>query len=122
MSNTTIPVSTRDALLIEKFPWGTLQWVANAALFAGAQQSLGFCEIGVGQRSPLHVHPNCDEVLTVLSGTGRHSYEDGAFELKAGGTIHIPSGVRHNLVNTGSEPLTCLLAFSSGQRETVFLE
>ena len=36
-------------------------------------------------------------------------------------TIRIPSGVQHNLTNVGDVPITCLIAFNSGERETVFL-
>jgi hypothetical protein len=28
----------------------------------------------------------------------------------------------HNLINTGSETITCLITFSSGDRQTVFVE
>jgi mannose-6-phosphate isomerase-like protein (cupin superfamily) len=43
-------------------------------------------------------------------------------DLRPGSTIRIPAGVRHNMENTGAEPIVCLIAFSSGTRETVFLE
>ncbi|MFM9964719.1 MAG: hypothetical protein ACKV2Q_26230 [Planctomycetaceae bacterium] len=42
--------------------------------------------------------------------------------LQRGSVIRIPAGVRHNLSNTGSETIVCLISFSSGARETVFLE
>jgi mannose-6-phosphate isomerase-like protein (cupin superfamily) len=44
------------------------------------------------------------------------------FDLRAGSTIRVPANVRHNLENVGAETLVCLVAFSSGNRETVFLE
>lgn len=74
------------------------------------------------QTNSRHFHPNCEKVLYLLAGCGRHSFEDDAVELRLGMTIHIPAGVTHNLTNTGSELLTCLIAFNSGHRETVFLE
>ena len=73
------------------------------------------------QTNSRHFHPNCEKVLYLLAGCGRHSFEDDAVELRLGMTIHIPAGVTHNLTNTGSELLTCLIAFNSGHRETVFL-
>jgi hypothetical protein len=36
--------------------------------------------------------------------------------------MRVPAGVKHNLRNTDVEPIICLIAFSSGRRETVFLE
>jgi quercetin dioxygenase-like cupin family protein len=60
--------------------------------------------------------------LFVLAGTCRHSYDGQWIDLRPASLIRIPAGVRHNLVNTGEGTLTCLVAFSSGARETVFLE
>ena len=57
--------------------------------------------------------------LYVLSGQGTQSYDGRTVELKPGMTIFIPAGVRHNLVNTGREPIRCLISFSSGDRQTV---
>jgi mannose-6-phosphate isomerase-like protein (cupin superfamily) len=75
-----------------------------------------------GKRNPLHFHPNCEEVLYVISGQGIHSYDGKTVDLKAGMTIRIPAGVKHNLTNTGTETLKTLISFSSGDRKTVFLE
>lgn len=106
----------------ESFPWGTLRWLCNQRLSPGAEQTLGTCEIFPGARNPVHYHPNCEELLYMLSGTGRHSFDGEEIELRPGSLIRIPAGVRHNLVNTGNEPITCLISFSTGDRQTVFLE
>ena len=105
----------------ETFEWGTLTWLCNAKLSPGARQTVGLCHIHPGRGNPLHFHPNCEEVLHMLAGTGQHSFDGESIELRAGMTIRIPSGVPHNLTNVGDEPITCLIAFNSGERETVFL-
>lgn len=106
----------------ESFAWGTLKWLCNDRLSPGAAQTVGLSRILPGRRNPLHYHPNCEEVLHVLSGRGRHSFDGEWVDLEPGSTIRIPEGVKHNLVNTGADPLDCLITFSSGQRETVFIE
>ncbi len=106
----------------ESHGWGGLQWLCNASLLAGAEQTVGVCWIDPGQKNPVHYHPNCEEVLTMLSGTGKHRLDDQYIQIAAGDTIRIPAGVRHNLENTGAESLRCVIAFSSGRRQTVFLE
>jgi len=111
-----------DNLPSEAFPWGTLKWLCNEQLLPGAAQTVGICHILPGQRNPVHYHPNCEEVLYMLAGVGTHSFDGEVVELRAGVTIRIPAGVRHNLANTGAETITCLITFSSGRRETVFLE
>ncbi len=109
------------ALPTEAFEWGTLTWLCNAKLSPGALQTVGLCHIHPGCGNPVHYHPNCEEVLYMLAGAGRHSFDGEPIELRTGMTIRIPSGVKHNLMNTGDVPITCLIAFNSGSRETVFL-
>ena len=106
----------------ETSAWGSLQWLCNAKLSPGAAQTVGLAEILPGQRNPVHYHPNCEEVLYMISGHGQHSFDGRVVELKAGMTIRIPAGVKHNLTNTGKEPIRTLISFSSGDRKTVFLE
>ncbi|HEV7222366.1 MAG TPA: cupin domain-containing protein [Pirellulales bacterium] len=115
-------VTLDDELPTETFAWGSLKWLCNGTLSPGAVQTVGVSRILSGQRNPLHYHPNCEEVLHVLAGSGRHSFDGEWIELRAGSTIRIPGGVKHNLENTGGDALVCLISFSSGSRETVFLE
>lgn len=115
-------VTNRADLPVAEFEWGTIQWLCNAKLSRRAEQTLGMCHILPGRRNPRHYHPNCEEVLYMLAGRGLHSFDDNQVELTAGMTIRIPLGVTHNLTNIGTEPLVCLIAFNSGERETVFLE
>jgi quercetin dioxygenase-like cupin family protein len=115
-------VTDSDYLPEQTFDWGSITWFSDDTLSPGAAQTLGICHILPGQQNPLHYHPNCEEVLHMLAGEGRHRFDDEAVELRPGSTIRIPIGVRHNLVNTGSETLTCLISFSSGKRESVFLD
>jgi mannose-6-phosphate isomerase-like protein (cupin superfamily) len=106
---------------VEKNAWGTLQWVCNEKLMPGAAQTLGLATILPGKQNPVHYHPNCEEVLYVISGQGLQSYDGRTVMLKEGMTIRIPANVKHNLQNTGTEPLRTLVSFSSGDRQTVFL-
>ncbi len=122
MSNTIPFVVNSDQISGESFDWGTLKWLCNAKQSPGAQQTVGICHIRPGQTNPLHYHPNCEEVLVMLAGSGQHSFDGTLIELTPGSTIRIPAGVKHNLANTGSETIICLISFSSGERETVFLE
>lgn len=115
-------VTHRDELPEQSFAWGTLRWLCSDQLQPGAQQTLGLCHIFAGHGNPLHYHPNCEEMLYVLAGRGRHSIDGAWVALQPGTTVRIPSGVRHNLINEGAATMVCLIAFSSGDRQTVFLE
>jgi mannose-6-phosphate isomerase-like protein (cupin superfamily) len=115
-------VTDTAQLPVEQNAWGTLQWVCNEKLMPGSAQTVGLATILPGKHNPVHYHPNCEEVLYVISGQGLHSYDGRTIPLKAGMTIRIPAKVKHNLVNTGTETLRTLVSFSSGDRKTVFLE
>jgi len=111
-----------DRLECQSSSSGSLTWLCNDKLMPGAAQTLGLCHILPGKSNPRHYHPNCEEILHVLSGTGIHSLGDQWFDLGPGTTIRVPVGVHHNLKNIGSDTLVCVIAFSSGDRQTVFLE
>jgi mannose-6-phosphate isomerase-like protein (cupin superfamily) len=125
---TTIPsawtgnVTDANQLPVEQSAWGTLQWVCNEKLMPGSEQTVGLATILPGKHNPVHFHPNCEEVLYVISGEGLHSYDGQNVPLRAGMTIRIPAKVKHNMVNTGTETLRTMISFSSGDRKTVFLE
>jgi mannose-6-phosphate isomerase-like protein (cupin superfamily) len=115
-------VTDGSQLPVEKSSWGSLHWLCNGKLSPGAAQTFGIAEILPGKANPVHYHPNCEEVLHVLSGRGQHSFDGQTVELKAGMTIRIPAGVKHNLINTSTEPIRTVISFSSGDRKTVFWE
>jgi quercetin dioxygenase-like cupin family protein len=115
-------VSDASLVTTQIFDWGTLKWLCDGKLFPGAEQTVGLCQILPGCTNPRHYHPNCEEVLHMISGNGRHSFEESSIELRPGMSIRIPVGVAHNMSNTGDEPIVCLISFNTGNRETVFLD
>lgn len=114
-------VTDAAQLPVEQSDWGILQWVCNGKLLPGAEQTVGLATILPGKRNPVHYHPNCEEVLYVISGEGTQSYDGHTVLLKTGMTIRIPANVKHNLLNSGTEPLRTLVSFSSGDRQTVWV-
>lgn len=120
--NTTGTVIRGADAPVEAFDWGTLQWLAAGRTVPGCEQTFGVSRIGPGRKNPLHYHPNCEEILYVVSGRCDHSLDGRWYPLAAGDTVVIPVGVRHNLVNTGDEDVVCIISFSSPDRQTVFLE
>lgn len=60
-----------------------------------------------GGKNPLHIHPNCEEVLHLLHGSINHLVEDDNGQLKdypmnTGDTCVVPRGKKHQAINTGS--------------------
>jgi quercetin dioxygenase-like cupin family protein len=112
-------VSSEDAI---RFDWGSIQWLVNRELFAGAELTFGYVEIAPGSKNPRHLHPNCDEVLYVLDGRLEHSLGEEVVELEPGAALLIPQGVAHDARNPGPSPARVVVAYSSGDRQTIQLE
>lgn len=106
----------------ERTPWGQLQWLIGGVETPGAEQTLGVVTINPGQRNSFHEHPNCEELLYVLSGTCDHKLGDQMFHLVAGDVIRIPRGVPHWALCTSAEPLVAVISFSSPDRQANALE
>ena len=115
-------ITHADQLPIQSFDWGTLQWLCNAALFPGTAQTVGICHLYAGKSNPRHFHPNCEEILYVQQGRGKHLLDDEWVSVEPGSIVRIPLGMKHQLVNEGPDTLITLIVFSSAERQTVFLE
>lgn len=105
-----------------EFPWGAIKWLMNDELDGDTEQTFGVVCIGTGQKNPRHYHPNCEELLYVLSGSCDHSLGDRTYPMVPGDLIRIPAGVLHHAESNGWEPLRAIISFSSGDRKTVFLD
>lgn len=101
------------------YPWGRLTWYVSRELGNSDTMTVGLAEIKPGQQNPRHLHPNCDEVLHVLRGHILHSMGDTAVEMRAGDTVSIPTGVKHNAKNIGTEDAVLTISFSSADRQVI---
>ena len=102
--------------------WGQISWLVGSETMPGAEQTFGVVTIPPTNRNPLHLHPNCEELLYVLSGECEHKLGDDLFHLTPGTVIRIPRGVPHWARCTSSEPLVAVISFSSPDRRTDNLE
>lgn len=100
-------------------PWGELRWYTSAEMGNSRTMTTGVARLKPGQSNPRHFHPNCDEILHVVSGKIRHTMNEVSVEMAAGDTISIPQGVLHNATNTGTEDAVLAVSFSTAYREAV---
>ena len=101
------------------FDWGQIEWLISGAQGNSQTMTFGRVTIKAGHANPRHQHPNCDEILHLLSGTIEHSLRDEKFIMQAGDSISIPTGVFHNARTISVEDAVMLIAFSSPDRQTV---
>jgi oxalate decarboxylase/phosphoglucose isomerase-like protein (cupin superfamily) len=99
------------------FDWGVIK-----PLVSGESPTVSLMHVVLlpGQGHERHNHPDADEILYVLSGTGEQMVDDDqTFEVRAGHTIWIPRAAFHSTLNTGWEPLTLLAIYAPGGAEEV---
>jgi quercetin dioxygenase-like cupin family protein len=101
--------------------WGTVSWLINEVTTEGAEQTFGVVTINPGQSNPLHLHPNCEEILYVVSGTCEHRLGEATIQLSPGMAICVPRGTPHCARTTSAERLVVVVSFSSPDRQTVNL-
>jgi quercetin dioxygenase-like cupin family protein len=99
-------------------PWGSLDWRIGGQNMPGAKMTFGIVTIRPGERNPLHSHPNCEEILYVISGRCEHRLETEVFPMGPGDAVRIPAGMKHWARCIGSEPMVAAIAFSSADRQT----
>ena len=117
-----IAVQHLDAIKADQQPWGTLRWMMNSQIDPQARQTFGVAELRAGQRNPRHFHPNCEELLYVISGSCEHVVGARKVTLNAGDLIRIPRGVPHQAVVLGNEPVRCVVSYDSPDRQMVLQE
>ena len=94
MEKAGISVLRANECEIADFDWGELRWHASGSLGNSGEMTVGTARLKPGQANPRHYHPNCSEVLVVVSGGISHTLDAGeAAELGPGDTVTIPEGV-----------------------------
>ena len=112
-------VSRKEDNKVVPQPSGELRWFTSAELGNSRTMTTGIAILKLGQSNPRHFHPNCDEILHVISGRIRHTMNEVTVELNPGDTVSIPQGVMHNATNIGTEDAVLAVSFSSAYREAV---
>jgi mannose-6-phosphate isomerase-like protein (cupin superfamily) len=119
MPNVNLIVQHLDTAEEVKYPWGSIRWLMNSKIDSGSAQTLGIVQINTGRHNTLHSHPNCEEILYVLSGTAEHVVGNKKVTLHPGDLIRVPVGVLHQAFVVGNEPLRAVISYSSGDRKMV---
>ncbi len=99
-------------------PWGRIVWTVSRQLGNSTQLTFGRVTIKAGHENNLHRHPNCDEVLHVVSGRIEHAIGERLWVMEPGDSISIPAGAWHNARALGDEDADLVICFSSADRET----
>lgn len=115
MDNQPVKLAGGEAL---EFDWGRIVWLVSGSLGNSGTMTFGRVTIRAGHSNPRHRHPNCDEVLHLLSGRLEHTLGDARFVMEPGDTISIPTGAWHNARALGDKDADMTISFSSPDRQT----
>jgi len=75
-------------------------------LYTGQYMQLVLMTLQPGEEIGLETHEGHDQFIRIEAGTGYVQLDDERRELKDGSIVVIPSGAKHNVVNSSStEPL-----------------
>ena len=108
------------ALPTMTFDWGVIKPLVATDNTEEAGVSLMHVVLLPGQGPERHNHPDADEILYVLAGTGEQMVDDEhTFPVGAGQAIFIPKGAFHSTVNTGWEPMSILAIYAPAGAEQV---
>ena len=74
-------------------------------LYTGHNLQLVLMTLQPGEEIGAEVHDDRDQFFRFEAGTGEVMVDDNTYEVAADDAVIVPQGARHNVRNTGSEPL-----------------
>ena len=97
-----IPFITKDGSVIRE--------LMHPATHGASTMSFAEAIVEAGGTTLMHLHPRAEEIYHITGGAGTMRLGETEFDIHSGDTITIPPGTRHNVTNTGIEPLKILCA------------
>jgi quercetin dioxygenase-like cupin family protein len=89
-----------------------VQFLIDARAAGSDQLVVGRTVLKPGARHERHLHPNCDEFLVVMSGSGEVHTNSGREPSEAGDVIFTPRGNWHGFDNTGDVDVVLIWGWS----------
>ncbi|ODS52686.1 MAG: hypothetical protein ABS36_16735 [Acidobacteria bacterium SCN 69-37] len=108
-------VPTRHESEVEALdlPGRRLQWLVNNGGIAAAHCSVCRILVAPGDKvSPAHSHPNGEEVIYIMSGSGRVLVAGEVAPVSAGSVVLFPKGAIHMLHNTSAVEMEVVCFFA----------
>jgi len=111
------PLIHPDDAETHDFDWGQINWLASGGRGNAQQMTFGRVIIKAGCSNPMHWHPECEEILYLLSGKLAHDIGDKTYEMFPGDSIVIPPDTEHCARSIGDEDAVMLVVYPTPQRE-----
>jgi quercetin dioxygenase-like cupin family protein len=108
-----LPIVDEEDVEALDLPGRHLRWVVTKENTGANHCTMCVIVVQPGETvRPAHSHPNSEEVIYLLSGTGRVCIEGVVEPVHAGCAILFPQGSIHMLQNSGTEPMKVACFFA----------
>jgi quercetin dioxygenase-like cupin family protein len=94
-------------------PGRQMRWLVSPESLKAKYCSACVIRIAPGERvRPAHSHPNGEEVIHIITGTGRVLVNNEVTAIRPGSTVLFPQGQVHMVHNTGTEEMKVVCFFA----------
>ncbi len=95
-----------------RHPGRFMRWLANENSLAAKNLSVCVIRVLPGETvRPAHSHPNSEELIYIINGSGKVMIEGEVADVRAGSAILFEQGKIHMLKNTGSIEMKVICFF-----------
>lgn len=109
----TIPAIHEDDAEELRLPGRRMRWLVSKDTVHANNCSACVIRVAPGEKvTPAHSHPNGEEVIYIISGSGRVLVGQEVRPVTRGTAVLFPQGVVHMLHNTGAEEMKVICFFS----------
>jgi len=109
----SVPVFHEDDVEGLDLPGRNLRWVVNAERLNAQHMSVCIIRVPPGETvRPAHSHPNGEEAIHIIHGSGRVLVNGEVGLVREGTTVLFPQGQVHMLQNTGSDEMKVVCFFA----------
>ena len=109
------------------FSWGQLALTVGPEVNGARNFSGGLVNLPAGKGHARHNHPDAEEIIFVVAGTGEQMVEDASGAevrqaVRPGCTIYVPQGRFHATLNTGDALMQLFVVYSPAGPEIALRE
>jgi uncharacterized cupin superfamily protein len=94
-------------------PGRYMRWLVNAERLGAQHLSVCTIRVAPGEKvRPAHAHPNGEELIYIIHGSGRVVVDGEVEAVKEGSAVLFPQGSVHMLQNTGGDDMKVICFFA----------